>query len=89
MGEAFLAGIEVDGGHALAAFHQRDGDMNRGRGLARTALFVADNNDVSRLVGSRSGLDQHDAFPARYILDGARRLVKALVDSGADILNRG
>src|SRR6266536_6034924 len=30
MGEALLPAFEIDGGHALPGFHQRDGNMHRG-----------------------------------------------------------
>jgi hypothetical protein len=47
-GKALLAAIEIDGGDALAGFHQGDGDMQRGGGFARTALLVAQHNDLRR-----------------------------------------
>jgi hypothetical protein len=45
---SLLAAIEIDGGDALAGLHQRDGDMQRGGGLPRTALLVAQHNDMRR-----------------------------------------
>jgi hypothetical protein len=44
--EAFLARVEIDGGHALAGLHQRDRDMHRNRGLARSALLIAEHDDM-------------------------------------------
>jgi hypothetical protein len=60
-GEALLAAIEIYGGHPLACLRQRNGKMHRGGGLSRTALFVAEYNDVreTRLIG----LHQHHLPP--------------------------
>jgi hypothetical protein len=48
MGEALLAAVEVDGGDALAGFQQRNRDMQGGGGFARTALLVAEHDDMRR-----------------------------------------
>src|SRR5882724_3726922 len=47
-GEALLPAIEIDGGDALTSFHQGNGDVQRGGRFARTALLVAQHDDVSR-----------------------------------------
>jgi DNA-binding response OmpR family regulator len=57
VGEAALAGIEVDRRDALTDIHQRDGDMHgRGR-LARPALFVPEDDHMRR--SRRAGVNTH------------------------------
>ena len=59
MGEASLAGIEIDGGDALAGLQQRDSDMHgRGR-LSRSAFFVAKDDDMRRERLANIRLHQH------------------------------
>ncbi len=48
MGEAFLAGIQVDGRDALAGLQQRDGDVHRRGRFSRAAFFVTKHDDVRR-----------------------------------------
>jgi hypothetical protein len=66
MGEALLPGIEVDGRDALAGPHQGNGDMDGKRRFTRAALFIANNNNVCRLVGILVRLDQHNAALTLY-----------------------
>jgi hypothetical protein len=47
MGKAFLPRIEVDGGDALARFHQRHSDVHGDGGLPGPALLVADHDHAS------------------------------------------
>ena len=47
MGEALLAAVEIDGRDPLPGLEQGHGDMQRGRGFARAALLVAENDDMS------------------------------------------
>jgi hypothetical protein len=46
-GEALLSAIEIDGGDALASLHQGNGNVQGGGGLSRTALLIAQHNDMS------------------------------------------
>ena len=62
-GEALLAAIEIDGGDALAGFHQGNGNMQGGGGFARTALLVAQHNDMSRARLPLTSLHQHVSIP--------------------------
>ena len=59
-GEALLAAIEIDGGDALAGLHQGNGDVQGGGGFSRSALLVAQHNDMRRTRLSLTGLHQHD-----------------------------
>ena len=63
-GETLLAAIEIDGGDALAGLHQGDGNMQGGGGFTRTALLVAQHNDVRRAGLSLTSLHQHVSTPA-------------------------
>src|ERR1019366_149614 len=62
-GEALLPAIEIDGGDALTGFHQGNGDMQGGGGLARTALLIAQHNDMSRARLPLTSLHQHSSTP--------------------------
>ena len=62
-GKALLAAIEVDGGNALAGFHQGDSDMQSGGRFARTALLIAQHDDVRRTGPPLSSLHQHASTP--------------------------
>ena len=62
-GETLLAAIEIDGGDALAGFHQGDRDMQGGGGFARTALLIAQHNDVRRAGLPLTSLHQHALIP--------------------------
>ncbi len=66
MREALLPGIEIDGGDALAGLHQGNRDMDGERRFARAAFFIADHDDVGRLVRVLVRLDQHHAALAPY-----------------------
>jgi hypothetical protein len=48
VGEGPLPAVEIDGGQALAAFHQRNGDMDRDRGFSGTSLLVSDHDGMWR-----------------------------------------
>src|ERR1700732_379901 len=61
--EALLAASEIDGGNALAGFHQGDGDMQGGGGFTRSTLLVAQHNDVSRAGLTLTSLHQHSSTP--------------------------
>jgi len=61
--KALLTAIEIDGGDPLAGFHQGDGDMQGCSGFARTALLVAEHNDMSRAGLTLTGLHQHSSSP--------------------------
>jgi hypothetical protein len=50
MGETFLPAVEIDGRDALTGLEERDRNVQSGGGLARPALFVSQNHDVSRLT---------------------------------------
>jgi hypothetical protein len=63
MREAFLPGIEIDGGDALARLQQRDRDVQRGGRFAGAALFVAEYDNVSGLLIFVDRLDQHERVP--------------------------
>ena len=59
VGEAALAGIEIDRGDALAGLQQRDRNMHgRGR-LSGTAFFVAKDDDMRRYRRADIRLHQH------------------------------
>jgi hypothetical protein len=58
-----LAAVEIDGGDALAGFHQRNGDMQGGGGFSRTTLLVSQHNDVRRARLPLTGLQQHVSSP--------------------------
>ena len=62
-GEALLAAIEIDGGDALASLHQGDGNMQGGSGFTRTALLVAQHDNVRRAGLPLTGLHQHVSIP--------------------------
>ena len=62
-GEALLAAIEIDGGDALAGFHQGNRDMQGGSGFPRTALLIAQHNYMSRARLPLTGLHQHVSTP--------------------------
>jgi hypothetical protein len=47
-GQASLPRVQIDGGNALPRFGQRDGRVHRHRGLARSALFIADDDHTGR-----------------------------------------
>src|SRR3982074_2064479 len=66
-GEALLAAIEIDGGDALAGFHQGNGDMQGGGGFTRTTLLIAEHNDVSRARLPLTSLHQHFCEPLSYL----------------------
>ena len=63
-GEALLPAVEIDGGDALASLQQGDGDMQGGGGFARTALLIAQHNDMGRAQLSLSCLHQHVSSPS-------------------------
>jgi hypothetical protein len=88
MGQAFLTRIEIDGRDALTGFQKRDGNVDRGRRLARTPFFVADNDNVSRLTGIGIRLDQHYASPAVIILNFGGQLVKRSQPDRQFMMNR-
>ena len=46
VGEGLLAAVDVDRGDAEALIEQVDREMEGGRGLARAALLIADDNDM-------------------------------------------
>ena len=46
VGEGPLPAVEIDGSQALAAFHQRIGNMDRDRGFSGTSLLVSDHDDM-------------------------------------------
>src|SRR6476646_6292609 len=58
VGEGPLPAVEIDGGQALAAFHQRNGDMDRDRGFSGTTLFRSDHDDMWRTARFHCGV-QH------------------------------
>jgi hypothetical protein len=62
-GEALLTAIEIDGGDALASLHQRYGNVQGGGGFTRTALLIAQHNDMSRAGLALTGLHQHVSTP--------------------------
>jgi hypothetical protein len=62
-----LAAIEIDGRYALAGFHQGDRDMQGGGGLPRTALLIAQHNDVCGARLPLTRLHQHDLDPCEYL----------------------
>jgi len=45
-GETLLAAVEVDGRDALSSLHQGNGNMQGGGGFSRSALLVAQHDDV-------------------------------------------
>ena len=47
-GETLLPAIEIDGGDALTGLHQGNRNVQRGGRFSRTALLVAQHDDVSR-----------------------------------------
>jgi hypothetical protein len=63
MREALLAAVEIDGGDALTGFHQGDGDVQGGGGFTRTALLIAQYNDMSRARLALTSLHQHSSTP--------------------------
>ena len=67
-GKAALAAIEIDGGDALAGLEQGHCDMQRGRGLARPALLVAEHDDMRR-AGLLCALHQHRLRSRRIARD--------------------
>jgi hypothetical protein len=54
-----LAAIEVDGGDALAGFHQGNGNVQGRRGFSRPALLVSQHNHVRRPRLPLTSLHQH------------------------------
>ena len=56
VGEGPLPAVEIDGGQALAAFHQRNGDMDRDRGFSGTSLLVSDHDDMWRTARFHCGV---------------------------------
>ena len=58
-GETLLAAVEIDRGNALAGLHQGDRDMQSGGRFTRTALLVAQHDDVRRTGLSLTSLHQH------------------------------
>jgi hypothetical protein len=65
VGEAALAGVEVDGGNALAGLKQGDGDMHRRGRFSRSAFFVAKDDDMRRERLANIRLHQHGTQPLR------------------------
>ena len=63
-GETLLAAVEIDGGDALTGFHQGDSDVQGGGGFSRTALLVAQHDDVRRAGLTLTSLNQHYSTPA-------------------------
>jgi hypothetical protein len=59
VGEALLPAVQVDGGDALACLHQGHSDMQGGGRFARTALLIAEHNDVRRARLPLGRLHQH------------------------------
>ena len=47
-GKALLAAVEIDGGDALAGFHQSNCNMQGGGGFTRSPLFVSQHHNVRR-----------------------------------------
>src|SRR6266403_610407 len=66
-GETLLAAVEIDGGDALAGFHQGNGDVQGGGGFSRTALLVAEHNDMRRTGLSLTSLQQHIPHPQTHL----------------------
>ncbi len=62
-GKALLAAVEIDGGDALAGFHQGDGDVQGGGGFSRSALLVAQHNHMRRTRLPLTSLHQHHLTP--------------------------
>src|SRR3954470_10888221 len=60
VGQALLPRVEIDGGDALAGFHQGNRDVDGERRFTRAAFFIADHDHVSRLVRILIRLDQHE-----------------------------
>jgi hypothetical protein len=50
MCETFLPAVEIDGRDALTGFTERCRNVQSRGGLARPALLVSQNHDVSRLT---------------------------------------
>ena len=61
--ETLLAAVQIDGRDALAGLHQGNSDVQGGGGFARSALLVAQHNDVRRARLPLTGLQQHDRAP--------------------------
>ena len=58
MGEGPLPAVEIDGSQALAAFHQRHGNMHCDRGFSGAPLLVSDHDDMGQTMRSDRGV-QH------------------------------
>src|SRR6266699_1414416 len=63
-GETLLATIEIDGGDTLACLQQGHSDVQGGGGFTRTALLVAQHNDMCGARLPLTRLHQHDLTPA-------------------------
>src|SRR5262249_9805540 len=57
VGKALLPRVEIDGRYPLPDIHQRDGNLHRGGRLARTALLIAEYDDVRGGRLARARLD--------------------------------
>ena len=71
-GETLLAAVEIDGGDALAGLHQGNSDMQGGGGFSRTALLVAQHDDMRRAGLPLTSLHQHDFNPRTISSNHAR-----------------
>ena len=66
-GKTLLAAIEINGGDALACFQQGHGNVQGGGGFPRTALLVAQHNDMRGARLPLTRLHQHDLDPCEYL----------------------
>jgi hypothetical protein len=60
MGEAALAGIEIDRGNTLARLQKRHSDMHRRGRLPRSTFLVAKDDDMRRKRLANIRLHQHE-----------------------------
>src|SRR5258705_8630982 len=58
VGEGPLPAVEIDGGQALAAFHQRHGNIYCDRGFSGAPLLVSDHDDMGQTTRFDRGV-QH------------------------------
>jgi len=58
VGEGPLPAVEIDGSQALAAFHQRHGNMHCDRGFSGAPLLVSDHDDMRQTTRFDHGV-QH------------------------------
>src|SRR6266852_7883022 len=80
-GETLLATIEIDGGDTLACLQQGHGDVQGGGGFTRTALLVAQHNDMCGARLPLTRLHQHDLTPANIFNDARPRSSEMRSDS--------